>query len=488
MSRESVLHADGRRVSLEEITRDTSFDLYQTELHYDICRAFAERRSDDSVTRKVLENLYALKSNTARKATALVAYAQRAAVPLQAVCLNTCVREMLPQGWGHGVRFEHWSGAPEPLISWRHVVLLFAKALLHRLFRLLARRAEGGDTLVRAWVEVSAAIYPDEVRQGQVLVYPFAMNVMRQLRFLRWCRLEGIRASLAGMPYSLAAITAGLLRRQPNDLLLAQAEMRANAFHAQELLARRPRQLLTSDEFETASLAMYQPLLAAGVHVVNSAHGVGNYCPHIAYSEFRVLTAAQSNFYVKRNPGIRYISLANERHHIKGLSPYIRQRGKPVALVLIHQPFEVSPLKAEEAVQWALDAELARLAQLLCLKYLIKLHPNSRKPCCGVARRAFQGEVLYHWAALDSFRPIFVTINSTVFFDARGVAPVLVFAGPTFEPSLYFTPPIMSLTLQNAEAVLRSLLPEDAWQQAAAFHALDSDQAPPGSWLARPCA
>ncbi len=136
-------------------------------------------------------------------------------------------------------------------------------------------------------------------------------------------------------------------------------------------------------------------------------------------------------------------------------------------------------------MQWALDAELARLAHVLCLQYCIKLHPNSRKPRNGFARRAFQGKGVYDWAALDGFRPIFVTINSTVFFDARGVAPVLVFAGPTFEPSLYFTPPIMTLTLQDAEAVVRSLLPEDAWQQAASFHALDSDQAPPCIGLAR---
>ncbi len=470
---------------MNDILRDTSFDLYQTDLHYEICRALAHRRSDDPVVRKVLENLFALKSNPARKATALVAYVQRAAVPVQALCLNPGVREVLPQGWSQGVRFEPWAGAAEPLIGWNHVGLLLAKALLHRLFRLFARRDKRRDTLVRAWVEVSAAMYPAEVREGLVLVYPFALNVMRQVRFLRWCRREGIRATLEGMPYSLPTIVAGLLRRQPNDLLLAEAEIRASAHHAQELLARCPRRLMTSDEFETASLVLHQPLLAAGVQVLNTAHGVGNYCPHIAYTEFRVLTPSQSNFYVKRNPDIRYEPLATVKRHIKGLSPYTSKRGKPLAIVLIHQPFEVSPLKAEEAVQWALDAELARLAQVLCLPYLIKMHPNSRNPRSGLVSRTFKGQELQDWAPLDGFRPIFVTINSTVFLDARGVAPVLAFAGPTFEPSLYFTPPIMTLTLQNAETVLRSLLTEDAWEQAAAFHALDSDQPPPGPGLVR---
>ncbi|KPF48699.1 hypothetical protein IP87_12410 [beta proteobacterium AAP121] len=464
-------------MSLDDIVRETSFDLYQTELHYEICRAVAHRRSDDPVARKVLENLYALKSNAARKATALVAYVQRSAVPVQGMCVNASVREMLPPGWGQGVRIEPFTGTAEPFIGWNHVGLLLAKALLHRLFRLLAGRAAAGDTLVRAWVEVSAAMYPAEVRQGQVLVYPFALNVMRQVRFLRWCRREGIQVSLAGMPYSLPAILAGLLRRQPNDLLLAQAEMRANARHAQELLAQRPRQLMTSDEFETASLVLYQPLLAACVKVVNTAHGVGNYCPHIAYSEFRVLAPAQSDFYVKRNPDIRYIPLATEKRQITGLSHYSTAAGKPAALVLIHQPFDLSPLKAEEAVQAQLDAELARLAQVLCLQYRVKMHPNSRQARKGATHRSFQGEPVYDWAALDAFRPIFVTINSTVFFDARGVAPVLVYAGATFEPALYFTPPIMTITLQDAEQVLRGLLPEDAWMRAAAFHAQEAEPA-----------
>ena len=465
------MHTDGRTVSLDDIARETSWDLYQTELHYEICRALAHQRSPDATTRKVLENLYALKSSVARKAAALMAYVQAAAVPVQRLRVNPAVRNMLPADWAQGVQFDEWTGAAEPYLGWNHVGLLLAKAVLHRVFRLFAAAPDGNPTLVRAWVEVSAAMYPAELRQGCVMVYPFALKVMRQVRFIRWCRREGVKTSLAGMPYPVLGILGRLLRRHANDLVLAQAEIQANAGHAQELLRRAPRRLLTSDEFETASFVLYEPLLRAGVEVVNTAHGVGNYCPHIAYSEFRVLTLSQSNFYALRNPHIRYTALATEKRQIKGLSDYAAARGKPVALVLIHQPFEVSPLKAEESVQWRLDAELARVAQVLCLQYRVKMHPNHRKPRNGVVHRSFQGEAVFDWSALDAFRPIFVTINSTVFFDARGVAPVLVFAGPTFEPSLYFTPPIMTITLQNAESVLRGLVPEDAWLRAAAVHA-----------------
>lgn len=469
---EYVLHVDGHIQSLDEIVRNTSFDLYQTALHYEICHYLALRRSADPIVRKVLENLYALKSSAARKATALVAYLQRTKVPVQSLCISPSVRDMLPINYVEEVCFKQWEGPVEPLIGWDHVRLLLVKALIHRLFRLLTWRIEAASTFVRAWVDVTASIYPREVRHSAVLVYPFALNIVRQIRFIRWCRREGISASLCGLPYSPLRILAGLLRRLPNDLLLAQAEVRANSLHGQELLESKPCQLLTSDEFETASFVLYRPLIEAGIEVINTAHGVGNYCPHIGYTEFRVLTPSQGAFYAERNPAIRYTILPTEFHKIEELPHYMNAAGKPVALVLIHQSFELSSLKAEEAVQVRIDKELARVARVFGVQYYIKMHPNSRN---GLASRFFHGEAIYDWTKLKVFRPIFVTINSTVFFDARGVAPVLVYSGPTFEPSLYFPLSVSTFTLENVESVLSSLLPDDAWLRAAACHAMDQN-------------
>lgn len=475
---EYILHSDGSFLALDDIIISSSFDLYQTAAHYEICHSIAQRRSADPTIQKVLENLYALKSNTVRKITALVAYLNRTEVPVSRLCVNPTVREMLPKHLTEGIQFTPWVGSAESLIGWNHVGLLLAKAVLHRLFRWLPSTGNYESTFVRAWVDSSASLYPSEIRQGTVLVYPFALNLIRQLQFLKWCRREGIKFRLIGLPYSPLKILVDIVARRPNDLILAYAEIAANKRHSKELLDLAPSRLLTSDEFETASIVLYQSLLTAGIEVINTAHGVGNYCPNIAYSEFRVITKAQRDFYMERNPNIRYTLVNSKIRRPKGLLPYAESIGKPVILVLIHQSFEVSPLRAEEFVQFQLDSELARLSKLFGVKYLIKIHPNSHNSRTVRGQRSFQGESIRDWSELVAFRPIFITINSTVFLDVRGVAPVLAFAGPTFDPFLYFTPPIMTFTLQDLESVLRGLLQEDVWLKAAAYYAKDYPEPP----------
>lgn len=468
---EHVVRADGVCVALDDIARETSFDLYQTDLHYQICRTLARQRGNDDVSRKVLENLYALKSDVARRATALVTYVDTSAVAIASIRVSPAVRSMLPPRWAERFHFENWDGPAGPYVAWNHVALLLAKAVLHRLFRLLMRKSDEAALIVRAWVEVTAAMYPAEIRSGRVLIYPFALNVRRQLKFVRWCHAERLNLSLAGLPYPLGSILADIMCRKPNDQILASAEIKANARHALELLGLAPRQLFTSDEFETASFVLYDSLVSSGVEVINTAHGVGNYCPNIVYSEFRVVTPSQQAFYSARHPSIRYTPLPTAHRQIKGLPHYQQARGKPVALVLVHQPFESSPLKAEESAQWALDNELQRIALTRCVEYRVKMHPNYHGPRDGVGSRSLQGPPVFAWSDLSVFRPIFVTINSTVFFDCRGIGPMLVYAGLTFRPNLYFPEPFMPITLSDAEHVVSQLLPEDAWERAAAFHA-----------------
>lgn len=475
---EHILLADGSRVLLDEILLGTSFDLYQTAEHYDICLRAARSESSDPMVQKVLANLFALKSTTARKATALAAFFRRAEPRIEAISVAPGVRAMLPDCVVEGVRFETWRGPDESHIAWNHVVLLLCKAVLHRLFRLYPGAPERGATLLRTWVEVSASLYPDALLTGEVLIYPFALNVRRQWRFYRWCRQKKLNMRLAGLPYRPLQILSDIVSRRPNHMILARAEVSANASHALELLEHVPREVLTSDEFETGSLALHQVLLAAGVEVINTAHGVGNYCPFVAYSRFRVLSRSQSTFYAQRNPAIAFDLIPNDSHKLDGLPPYSASSGKPLAVVLVHQSFELTQLVAEGRAQKRIDVLLAQLAAQLGFKYLIKMHPNSRRPKGDGKFGAFAGEPIYDWSSLASFRPVFVTINSTVFLDVRGIAPALAYAGPTFDPRLYFPSPVMTFTSENIESILRHLSDNGNWLSAAAFHA-DGSGAPP---------
>ena len=470
-SNEFVLHTDGRKVLLSDIVRETSFDLYQTQVHYEICRTLSERAGTDPTTRKVLENIYVLKSSQTRAASALVAYMSSTATPIACIGVNSSVRSLLPASVLTGVSLADWRGPASQYVAFGHVALLIAKSILHRVFRCFERKRQPGGTVVRGWVEVTAQMYPAEIQQGRLLIYPFALNVARQLRFILRCRRTGIDFSLAGQPYPLVRAFRMLFARVPHDMILAELEVIANQRHAEELLRERPQCLFTSDEFEAASFVLHDRLIAGGIRVVNTAHGVGNYCPHISYSEFRVLSDSQHAFYVKRNPSVQYTLLGSMPSRTMPLEPYRASLQKPAMLVLIHQPFEDSRLPAEAQAQRRLDVVLSEVARRLSIEYAIKMHPNHRSKQIGRAKAAFNGKPIYDWATLGAWRPIFVTINSTAFFDARGIAPVLVYAAPTFEPSLYFPQPFLTITVDAAEQTLRRLLSPLGWARAASLHA-----------------
>jgi hypothetical protein len=475
---EFLITVDGRKVVIDEIMSTTSFDLYQTAEHYQICHSMAALRTDDPVVQQVLMNLFALKSHTARKATALSAFLRRAEITVASMCINPSVKAALPIELTKSIQLIEWDGTAEKLIAWNHIGLLLAKAVLHQLFRCLPTNVPHRPNLVRAWVDVSAKLYPEEIKNGLVLIYPFALNMLRQWRFISWCRKEGVHFRLAGMPYKIFRILFDIVIGRPNDLILAHAEIVANERHACELQDFSPQHIFTSDEFETGSFLLYRSLIKSGVKVVNTAHGIGNYCPNIAYTEFRVITSSQSDFYVQRNHNIHYKLLSNEGRVPRGLSHYTLSKGNPAAIILIHQSFELTQQIAEECVQLQIDAELERVSQVLGIKYIIKMHPNTRKVHSESEQVDFKGELVYEWSVLADFRPIFVTINSTAFLDVRGAGPALAFAGTTFDPSLYFGPSIMTFTLQNAESILKFFLQEDIWMKAASYHAKDSSVSP----------
>lgn len=461
-----------QKISVSEILRVTSFDVYQTDIHYDICSELARRRGSDLVEQRLLTNIYALKSNLARSATALSAYVLNANLPVVELCVNSKLLSLLSSEIKGTSVIKRWS-RPEPdYVHKSHLILLLAKAAAHRFFRLISSRPVADDVLVRGWVEVTSKMYENEMRRGVVLIYPFALNIFRQLKFIAYCKKNKLRYQLAGIPYPVIKIIKQFLARVPSDRILMQAEIVANRAHAKELSSRKPAVVFTSDEYETGAFLLYEELVASGVHIVNTAHGVGQYCPYICYTEFRVISDSQSGFYRERNPSIKYDVMPISERQIPGIDSYQLSKDKPLAFVLVHQPFEASALYAEDDAMRSLDNVLFDQSNLLSVRYFIKLHPNYRRGIFRRNNRDFKGDLIHEWKDLNSFRLIFITVNSTVFFDVRGLGPILVYGGATFDPSLYFPKPYLCIDEFNASEVLDSLISVESWNLASALHAL----------------
>jgi hypothetical protein len=303
------------------------------------------------------------------------------------------------------------------------------------------------------------------------LIYPFALNWLRQAKFVYWCSKSSISYRLAGLPYSMTKIIFQLTTGLPCDLVCMNAEKYASLLHGEELLRMRPNVIFTSDEFEISSFCLYEKLLNVGVRVINTAHGVGQYSPNICYSEFRVISGSQMDFYRNRNPSISYVLLPISNSRLSGLDRYDMSVEKPLALVLVHQPFEESGLIAEDLAMRRMDEVLYSWSRKSLITYFVKMHPNFKAGLFGCSNNRLKGRIILNWNELSSYRLIFFTINSSVVLDARGLGPALVYDGPTFKPSLYFPEPIRYVNELTAEAILNNLIPIENWIGASVLHA-----------------
>lgn len=131
-------------------------------------------------------------------------------------------------------------------------------------------------------------------------VYPFPLNVRRQLRYLKSLHTKGYLFQLAGNPYLVKDLLHFLLKR--NVRSLQRLESRAQIQRARQIAAQGIKTVQLSDEFDIGSLDFARTLARYHVHVVNSAHGVGKYLPVHAYQEFHVITERQIQYYYASRP------------------------------------------------------------------------------------------------------------------------------------------------------------------------------------------
>ena len=104
---EYVIRDSGERLTLDSLLAESSFDPFQSELHYGICKAAASRLASDETLLKIIENLYALKSRHIRKVTALASLAGTG-VPIRAACLSKTTIQLLanPNWMPKAIRLE----------------------------------------------------------------------------------------------------------------------------------------------------------------------------------------------------------------------------------------------------------------------------------------------------------------------------------------------------------------------------------------------
>lgn len=453
---------DGRSISAKTLVRQFSADLYQTDVHYAVAAMLARSISSDSTIEPILNNLFSLKSNLVRQITATAYFVDNNSNQVADISYPRDLELIFNELLGDFRQLVVERG-PSVLVSAVTVRTVIVKAILHRIFRLFSRRYARGRSVIRSWVEVSSSMFHAEARNSQFRVFPFPLSASRQWHFIMSLRRSASDWSLDGLPYSFRNILLlALASREGRAVAIAKLEHDAFSQYANELILGGVSTLYTSDEFEIGALVAGKSLSAANVPHVNSAHGVGLYCPKVAYGTFRYLTASQADFYRKHNPEMR-LEARQAGAVLESSRRALPDDKAPLSIVYIHQNFGAGQ-EAEAAAQDQIIRAIASALPQFNASGVLKLHPNSLAEAERFRSENPDFSVMSDWDGLAGVRCIFVTINSTAYYEAIKVGPVLVYDGDSFFPSLYLDGNLLRFDLNSISARIEDLMPYAAWK------------------------
>lgn len=270
----------------------------------------------------------------------------------------------------------------------RQVITVLMKVFAHWLFRLLGRfadrriRASGISIYRKAYVDDIELVF--NIGQADVVraVYPFPINLNRQVRYLKFLGGKGYLFKLTGNPYSIADLVRFLCRRDVRSL--SRLESRAQIRHAHEVAALGITQVQLSDEFDIGSLDFARTLARLHVYVVNSAHGIGKYIPVHAYDEFHVLAWRQKEYYIATRTCRYCLRTLNGKAAVvaAGKPSGARAKKYPVSFVFLsgqssHGVGETYLVSNEAMAVERLGKDFAGSSQV---RLLYRPHPNNLKP------------------------------------------------------------------------------------------------------------
>lgn len=474
MSFEKVVMADGREIQLFEIYNSVSGSLFQSRIHHQVCSYLVGKPDVSELLAKVLVNLYCSKSIRVRLITSLVWFAEFKKEEIQEVCVLSDAFDMLKNKGFCQSKLNKLGVFNGEYIDKKHIITFLIKSLSHRLFRIFSKGLPDDSIVVRGWVDVTESMYMEELKFSRLRIFPFPLGIKRQLKFIKKCKKNGLDYDLSGLPYSVFPAVKAIFNSHGRDQAIASMEIMANQKYAIELLKSNVSEIYTSDEFEVGAVAMYELLIHAGVKVTNTAHGVGVYCPYVAYTDFIGFTHSQISFYLNNNKTIRGRCRSNQNSEIP-LRKAEEAKDLPLAFVLMHQNFLDYGLVADADAMSLVAQKISDISIKLNIPFFIKLHPNSPPSKSKELERVFRGKLILNFSSINEYRPIFITINSTSFFDTMEFGPTLVYSGPSFFPEIYYGKDFIGFGLNDLEKKISALIKPEDWYYAVVNRILNSD-------------
>lgn len=306
-----------------------------------------------------------------------------------------------------------------------------SKCLINQIFVLLGFFFKNKNlekkNLIRAWVDVDEKLHLSEIKDSVIYIYPFGLNFIRSIKFIKKCFRKNYDVQLMGISYSLLDFLKILFSK---DRLKSIVIFEHNAMKKHSKKIKRFSRVFTSDEFQIGTPSLYSNL--TNTEVINRAHGLGCYNVRINYDQFYVFNEVQKRYYKNDNPSVDY------KFYNLNLRKCQEVNNKSTTKIVYIDQGDLIKYKYhyETELQKKTIAVLSELHNDYDLNVYVKFHPNRSKFEKKIFSNKYQLEVLQKIDKKDNY--IFVNLYSTSFYDMNKYGRFLFVGDKFFRPQYFF--------------------------------------------------
>lgn len=423
------------KIPLKEINNFYPFALLKSSIEFiKVCNELAQLYSSNlsELERLVLTNLIAQNSREARVLAALKdIYLKGDLIHVSSPDIGTEQLSII------GISADRAQLHTQQKIFNRKEILLkcWKKYFINRSFRSLRVRGLEANQIVRSWVDVDKMLHRKEIGDSLVFIYPFGINVSRSLKFIHCCYKDGLLFSLMGVPYSFKRLLAITFSMQ-SDFTTCYVKYECEAYKEHSRDFACAKSIYTSDEFIPASIALYNNL--RNTEIINRAHGIGVYNPHISYTLFEVFNLTQKRFYEQFNRTKMVITT----------EPRSPRKIRVKRLVYIDQGDLLKlGYPCENNIQIKVLETLNEIASSISNQVAIKFHPNRNSSSKKAILSLFKGMVEVKNFTENERDNLFINLYSTAYFDYTRYGNFIFVETSYFNPSILFGEAITKVSM-----------------------------------------
>lgn len=452
-----IKEKNGKIIPINKIPELFPATVFLSPLHVEVCEIIAKKlnRSLSKDEEDVYINLLFRKSSLTKQITGLIELINKDVIEIDSIDTNLLNKDLLKLVKNKPYTLKTRTNYIINYIDRGQFKIFIGKAVLNRIYRIFQKIQES-ETVIRSWVDVTEELYPKEFYTSQVLVYPFVLNIRRQFKFFKHLFKHHNNWTMAGLPYSIIS-AIHLVWAKNKDVLLVKSESSAYLKHSREILKKNIHNVLTSDDFESASIIMHKYLTQSGVYSFNTAHGIGFSLPRVYYKKFKLVNQQQKKFYLKNSSSSIEYELGAARIKLSGSKFSLHKDSHPI-VVFIHGNCASVNLIYEGALEDKIMRELKSACAELNMKFKVKLHPNASE----LLKNKIEGELgidtFKQMDKLKAYRPVFITLFSTAYYDFANLGPFIFVHDNLFDPCIYFGDDIETSEAKNFKELLNKFL------------------------------